>query len=63
MKGKVKWYNTRKGYGFIEGEDKQDVFLHNTDVPQGVTLEENDELEYKVEKTDRGLKAVDIIKI
>ena len=33
MKGTVKWYNPRKGYGFIEGEDGKDVFVHRTAVP------------------------------
>ena len=61
MKGKVKWYNIRKGYGFISGEDDEDVFVHNTDVPEGTLLKEEDEVEYKVEKTDKGLKAVDLV--
>jgi len=60
MKGKVKWYNIRKGYGFISGEDDEDVFIHNTDVPEGTLLKENDEVEYEVEKTDKGLKAVNL---
>jgi len=60
MKGKVKWYNMRKGYGFISGEDDEDVFVHNTDVPQGTLLKEEDEVEYEVEKTDKGLKAINI---
>jgi len=58
MKGKVKWYNLRKGYGFISGEDDKDVFIHNTDVPEGTLLKEEDEVEYEVEETDKGLKAV-----
>jgi len=61
MKGKVKWYNHRKGYGFISGEDNEDVFVHNTDVPEGTLLKEEDEVEYQVEKTDKGLKAVDLV--
>jgi CspA family cold shock protein len=61
MKGKVKWYNARKGYGFISGEDDEDVFVHSTDVPQGTLLKEEDEVEYEVEKTDKGLKAVDLV--
>jgi len=60
MKGKVKWYNLRKGYGFISGEDDEDVFVHNSDVPEGTLLKEEDEVEYEVEKTDKGLKATDI---
>ncbi len=33
MKGIVKWYNIRKGYGFIQGEDGNDVFVHKTAIP------------------------------
>jgi len=60
MKGKIKWYNSRKGYGFISGEDDEDVFVHNSDIPQGTLLKEEDEVEYEVEKTDKGLKAIEI---
>ena len=63
MKGKVKWYNSRKGYGFISGEDDKDIFVHNTDVPENTILNEDDEVEYEVEKTDKGLKAVSIEKL
>ena len=34
MKGKIKWYNSRKGYGFIEGEDKKDIFVHRNSIRQ-----------------------------
>jgi len=60
MKGKIKWYNARKGYGFISGEDDTDVFIHSSDVPEGTQLQEDDEVEYEVEKTDKGLKAVNL---
>jgi len=60
MKGKVKWYNFRKGYGFISGEDEKDVFVHNSDVPEGTLLKEEDEVEYEVEETEKGLKAIAI---
>ena len=33
MKGKVKWYNIKQGYGFINGEDGIDVFVHKSDIP------------------------------
>jgi len=33
MKGIVKWYSIRQGYGFIEGEDGEDVFIHKNDIP------------------------------
>ncbi len=63
MKGNVKWYNPRKGYGFIQGEDGQDVFVHRTDIPLGVFLNEGDTVEYQVENTNKGLKAVNIKKL
>ena len=63
MKGKVKWYNVRKGFGFICGEDGKDVFVHNSNIPQGTTLETGDEVSYKVEKTDKGLKAIEVEKL
>ena len=37
MKGTIKWYNARKGYGFIDGEDGKDVFVHQSAVPTGTS--------------------------
>jgi len=63
MKGTVKWYNFRKGYGFIQGEDGKDVFVHRTDLPLGIVIDENDLVEYEVEESDRGLKASNVKKL
>lgn len=62
MKGTVKWYNFRKGYGFIQGEDNKDIFVHRSALPMGMTIDENDSVEYEVEETDRGLNATNITK-
>jgi len=63
MKGTIKWYNPRKGYGFIQGEDGKDVFVHRTAVPEGTFLHEGDAIEYEVESSDRGPKATNIKKV
>jgi len=63
MKGKVKWYNARKGYGFIEGEDGKDVFVHRTALPSEIFLNEGDKVEFEVEESDRGPKATNIKKL
>ena len=63
MKGKVKWFNQAKGFGFIEKEDGNDIFVHLNDLEEGVTLNENDEVEFESEDTDKGQKAINIKKI
>jgi len=63
MKGKVKWYNTRKGFGFISGEDGKDIFIHRTNIPEGMYLNEDDSVEFEIEETDRGLQATKLKKL
>lgn len=63
MNGKVKWYNPRKGFGFIESEEGNDIFVHRTSVPQGTFLNEGDEVEFETEETDKGIKAINIKKL
>jgi len=63
MNGKVKWYNSRKGYGFIESEDGKDIFVHRTSLPEGTLLNEGDSVEFETEDSDRGLKATNIKKL
>ncbi len=61
MKGTVKWYNPKKGYGFIQGEDGKDVFVHKSDVPfWTIFLNRGDKVEYKTEKLKTGVKAANI---
>jgi CspA family cold shock protein len=65
LKGKVKWFDGKKGYGFIEREDKEkDVFVHASSVREsGIKfLNENDELTFEVEEGDKGLAAVKLKK-
>ena len=63
MKGTVKWYNPRKGYGFIQGEDEKDVFVHRSAMPDGTYLNEGDKVEYEMEDSDRGPKAINVKKV
>lgn len=63
MKGVIKWYNGLKGFGFIEVEDGKDIFVHRTSVPEGIKLDEGDEVEFETRETDKGLEAIDIVKL
>ncbi|UCB58300.1 MAG: cold shock domain-containing protein [Thermoplasmatales archaeon] len=60
MKGTIKWYNDMKGYGFIEGEDGKDVFVHRTAIPIGIGLYEGDQVEYEIEESEKGQRAIDV---
>jgi len=60
MKGTVKFFNTTKKFGFINGDDGKEYFVHQTDLAEGVTLNENDSVTFDVEQGDRGAKAVNV---
>lgn len=63
MKGTVKWFNEEKGFGFITGEDGKDIFAHFSQINKDgfKTLKENEEVEYNVTKSVRGMQAENII--
>ena len=66
MKGKIKWFNESKGFGFATPEDgSKDVFVHFSAI-QGSgfkTLAENDSIEFDIEQSDKGPRAVNVKKV
>ncbi len=62
MKGKVKFFNNMKGFGFIKGEDGKEYFFHHSDIKKEASLREDDEVSFEVGKGDRGPKAVNVSK-
>jgi len=64
-KGTVKWFNDAKGYGFIQSESGQDVFVHHSSIQQEgfKSLSEGQAVEFTVTKGPKGLQAQDVVKI
>ncbi len=61
----MKWFNATKGYGFIQVEDGDDVFVHYSAI-QGEgfkTLEEGQAVEFEITEGDRGPQAANVIKL
>ena len=62
MCGKVKWFNNDKGYGFIECDSLEDIFVHYSAITKEgyKTLKEGDIVNFKLIETSKGLQAVDV---
>lgn len=65
MTGKVKWFNNDKGYGFIEYENMEDIFVHySTILSEGYkTLVEGQYVQFDLVRTDKGLQAKNVVEI
>jgi CspA family cold shock protein len=61
-KGIVKWFNESKGFGFIAREDGDDVFVHHTSISGSgfKSLSEGQAVTFDVEKTPKGLRAINV---
>ena len=59
VKGKVKWFNAKKGYGFITADSGEDVFVHFSEIQQSgyKSLDEGQDVEFELEQDQRGPKA------
>ena len=62
MTGKVKWFNNDKGYGFMECDDLEDIFVHYSAILKDgyKTLNEGDIVNFKLVETVKGLQAIDV---
>ena len=60
--GKVKWFDNKKGFGFIADDTGQDVFVHHTSIMGGgfKTLDEGEMVTFEVISSDKGLKAQNV---
>jgi CspA family cold shock protein len=64
-RGKVKWFNPQKGYGFIEIEEGQDVFVHYSSIrmPGFKTLEEGQQVQFDLMDGDKGPHAGNVLPV
>ena len=65
MEGTVKWFNESKGFGFISGSDGNDYFVHHSNIEgDGFrTLAENAKVNFEIEETDKGPRAIKVTRV
>ncbi len=62
MKGKVKFFDLQKEFGFIIGDDGKEYFVHKSGLQEGVMIDKGDLVTFETEKGDRGIKAIKVLK-
>ena len=64
-KGIIKFFNERRGYGFITSDEKQDIFVHHSAIQEEGyrTLKEGEEVHFDIKEGKRGLEAVNVQKM
>jgi len=60
MEGTVKWFDRKKGYGFIKGEDEEDYFLHHSAIEKGVFVKDDDQVSFDPTQNERGKQAQNV---
>lgn len=62
MRSRVKWFNNEKGYGFIEYNELEDIFVHYSAIAKNgyKTLKEGDIVDFKMIETSKGLQALEV---
>lgn len=65
MRGKIKWFNNEKGYGFIEYTENEDIFVHYSAIVKDgyKTLNQGDYVEFNLIETTKGLQAQHVVEI
>ncbi|MEW6622949.1 MAG: cold-shock protein [Bacillota bacterium] len=65
MLGKVKWFNAQKGFGFIESNEGEDVFVHFSAIQEEgfKSLEEGQKVEFEVVQGNRGPQAANVVRL